>query len=238
MKNLMATNDEVTMTLKELTDLIGVRHNDAMGKVEKLAKEEGFGWLRKTRSQYESGRGRVAYIDTYQLSKKQAIAVGARLNNTLLMRVINRLEELELEHSYRVPQTYAGALRLAADLEEANQKLLAQNKQMKPKAVFADSVAQSETSILIGQFAKAISTRAFTIGQNKLFKWLRDNGYLISSGTRRNQPMQKYVNKGYFEVIERTVNNPDGSTRITLTTKITGKGQVKLTSIIRNAVEL
>jgi anti-repressor protein len=110
-----------------------------------------------------------------------------------------------------------------------------QNKviEMKPKVLFADSVAQSEGSILIGQFAKLISDSTFVIGQNKLFQWFRDNNYLCSSGSRYNQPMQKYIDNKYFEVIERTVNNPDGSVRTTITTKVTGLGQVKLTSKIK-----
>lgn len=104
-----------------------------------------------------------------------------------------------------------------------------------PKVLFADSVAQSESSILIGQFAKAISDNDFSIGQNRLFDWLRENGYLISSGSRKNQPMQQYIENGYFEVVERSIINPDGSSRITTTTKIKGKGQVALAKKIKQA---
>ena len=85
------TNQEYVITLKEITDLIGARHNEAMKKVEELANEDGFGWLRKTRSQYESGKGRIDEIDTYIFTKKQAIAVGARLNNT---RTDNRCSQI------------------------------------------------------------------------------------------------------------------------------------------------
>ena len=80
------------ITLKEITDLISVRHNDSMKKVAKLSLEDGFGTLREFRTVYNS-KGQT--IETYVFTKKQAIAVGARLNNTLLMKVINRLEELE-----------------------------------------------------------------------------------------------------------------------------------------------
>ena len=108
----------------------------------------------------------------------------------------------------------------------------------KPKVLFADSVSQSYTSILIGQFAKAISTDSFKIGQNKMFDWLRSNGYLCNGGTRHNQPKQQYIDNGYFEVIERTIINSDGSTRITITTKIKGKGQVSLTKKIYESFNL
>ena len=235
---IIPQNDEnVEITLKEITDLISVEHNKAMKQVEKLAQEPSFGGVKKIATPTYNPNGSFnRNIDTYKLNKKQAIAVGAKLNNALLMKVIDRLEELEkqrVQRAFPIPQSFSEALRLAADLEETNQKLVAQNNEMKPKAVFADSVAQSHTSILIGQFAKAISNKDFTIGQNKLFSWLRENKYLINGGQRHNQPMQKYIDNGYFDVTERTINNPDGSTRITITTKITGKGQVALTQKIR-----
>ena len=75
----------------------------------------------------------------------------------------------------------------------------------------------------------------FTIGQNRLFECFKNNGYLMKSGTRKNQPMQKYIDNKYFEVVERTIINPDGSVRITITPKITGKGQVALTDKIINS---
>lgn len=96
---------------------------------------------------------------------------------------------------------------------------------MKPKALFADAVEASETSILIGDLAKLIKQNGVDIGQKRLFAWLRDHGYLIKSGASANMPTQKSMELGLFEVKERTINNPDGSVRITRTTKVTGKGQ-------------
>ena len=96
----------------------------------------------------------------------------------------------------------------------------------KPKTIFADAVSTSRTSILIGDLAKLICQNGVQIGQKRLFDWLRDNGYLIKCGLSRNMPMQRYVEQGLFEVKESTVQNPDGSVRITKTTKVTGKGQV------------
>lgn len=111
-------------------------------------------------------------------------------------------------------------------LEEKCNALLEENQKMKPKALFADAVSTSKESILIGQLAKLIKQNGYEIGQNRLFQWLRDNGYLIKGGQRRNQPTQKAMDLGLFEVKERTITNPDGSIRITLTTKVTGKGQI------------
>ena len=96
----------------------------------------------------------------------------------------------------------------------------------KAKTIFADAVSTSHTSILVGDLAKLICQNGVQIGQKRLFDWLRNNGYLIKSGQSKNMPIQRYVEQGLFEVKESTMQNPDGSVRITKTTKITGKGQV------------
>lgn len=96
----------------------------------------------------------------------------------------------------------------------------------KPKTIFADAVSTSKTSILIGDLAKLICQNGVQIGQKRLFEWLRQNNYLIKRGSSRNMPQQRYVEQGLFEVKESNVQNPDGSVRITRTTKVTGKGQV------------
>lgn len=90
-----------------------------------------------------------------------------------------------------------------------------------PKALFADAVAQSESCILIGELAKLIRQNGYPMGQNRLFTWLRENGYLMKD----NRPTQRSMERGLFRVIERSVLEPNGSTRLCLTTKVTGKGQ-------------
>lgn len=99
-------------------------------------------------------------------------------------------------------------------------------QQMRPKEIFADAVATSHTSILIGDLAKLICQNGYQIGQKRLFEWLRNNGYLMKSGLSRNMPMQRYLEMGLFEIKESSVQNPDGSVRITRTTKVTGRGQL------------
>ena len=96
----------------------------------------------------------------------------------------------------------------------------------KPKTIFADAVSASKTSILIGDLAKLICQNGYQIGQKRLFDWLRTNGYLIKSGDSKNMPTQRYVEQGLFEIKESNIQNPDGSIRITKTTKVTGKGQI------------
>lgn len=138
---------------------------------------------------------------------------------------------IDLEKAWNTPeQVMARALKLAdrtiEQLKSDNKALEQKIEADKPKTIFADAVSTSHTSILIGDLAKLICQNGVQIGQKRLFDWLRDNGYLIKCGLSRNMPMQRYVEQGLFEVKESTVQNPDGSVRITKTTKVTGKGQI------------
>ena len=138
---------------------------------------------------------------------------------------------LDLEKAWNTPeQVMARALKVAGQtidkLKGENAGLLEDVQRMKPKEIFADAVATSHTSILIGDLAKLIKQNGVDIGQKRLFAWMRDNGYLIKrNGSDWNMPTQKSMERGLFEVRESTVNNPDGSVRINKTTKVTGKGQ-------------
>lgn len=114
-------------------------------------------------------------------------------------------------------------------IDEKNNTIAMQDSRIQgmiPKEIFADAVSASHTSILIGDLAKLICQNGVQIGQKRLFEWLRENNFLIKSGTSRNMPKQRYVEQGLFEVKESNIQNPDGSVRITKTTKVTGKGQV------------
>lgn len=108
-----------------------------------------------------------------------------------------------------------------------NQKLQAENDGMRPKALFADAVSASHTSILIGELAKLLKQNGIDIGQNRLFAWMRENGWLIMrEGGDYNMPTQKGMDAALFEIKENAISNPDGSVRIVKTTKVTGKGQI------------
>lgn len=114
-------------------------------------------------------------------------------------------------------------------IEQKNQIIEKQKEKIeqdRPKTIFADAVSASETSILVGDLAKLICQNGYQIGQKRLFEWLRQNGYLMKCGSSRNMPTQRYLEQGLFEVKESNVQNPDGSIRITRTTKITGRGQL------------
>lgn len=118
------------------------------------------------------------------------------------------------------------AQRKIAERDKAIAEKDAKIREMRPKEVFADAVAVSRTSILVGDLAKLIAQNGVDIGQKRLFAWMRDNGYLIKrKGSDWNMPTQYSMKLKLFEVKESTVSNPDGSVRITRTTKVTGKGQ-------------
>lgn len=138
---------------------------------------------------------------------------------------------IDLEKAWNTPeQVFARALKMAdqtiAKLKDTNKSLAEKIEADRPKTIFADAVSASHTSILIGDLAKLICQNGYQIGQKRLFQWMRDNGYLMVSGSSRNMPKQKYVEQGLFEIKESNVQNPDGSVRITRTTKISGKGQL------------
>lgn len=96
---------------------------------------------------------------------------------------------------------------------------------MRPKALFADAVETSKTSILVGELAKVLKGNGVDIGGTRLFAWLRDNGWLMKTGSSRNMPTQKSMELGLFEIKETTVVHSDGHTTISKTPKVTGKGQ-------------
>lgn len=135
------------------------------------------------------------------------------------------LPTLRKTGSYGMPQ---GKELLALAVIEAQKTIEEKDKEierMRPKEVFADAVASSKDSILIGELAKLICQNGYSVGQNRLFTWMRDNGYLMRQGASRNIPKQRYVEQGLFEIKESSIANPDGSVRLIKTTKVTAKGQ-------------
>ena len=127
--------------------------------------------------------------------------------------------------SYQAPQ---GKELLALAVLEAQKTIEAQNaeiERMRPKEIFADAVKASDSSILIGDLAKILRQNGVDTGQKRLFEQLRNEGYLMKTGSSRNMPKQKYVENGFFQIKETVISNPDGSVRMTKTTKVTGKGQ-------------
>lgn len=115
-----------------------------------------------------------------------------------------------------------------ATIEKQNKQLAEQSAKIEadaPKVLFADAVVGSKSTCLIGELAKIISQNGYPIGQNRLFQWLRENGYLGKHGERYNIPNQQYVEMGLFELKKGVRSGNDGVMKVTMTTKVTGKGQ-------------
>lgn len=132
---------------------------------------------------------------------------------------------IQVEKDYNSPEKImARALRIA---EKELSTLKLDVERMKPKEIFADSVASSHTSILIGELAKILKANGHETGQKRLFETLRQDGFLIKrKGSDFNMPTQKSMELGLMEIKETAINNPDGSIRLNKTTKVTGKGQI------------
>ncbi len=144
-----------------------------------------------------------------------------------------------LEKVLLSPDTLMQLAQNLKDEQEKRKALEAQIESQKPAVLFTGAVETSKTSILIGELAKMLKQNGVNIGQNRLFEWLRQNGYLIKrNGTDYNMPTQRSMDMGLFEIKETTINNPDGSIKISKTPKVTGKGQVYFINLFLNKEEL
>lgn len=182
-----------------------------------------------TRCFADSGQNRQMYI--INESGLYALIFGSKLESAKRFKywvTSEVLPSIRKTGGYNMKQPQGKELLALAVLEAQKtiEEQTAQIEEMKPKAIFADAVATSHTSILIGDLAKILKQNGIETGQKRLFEWLRENGYLSKrKGTEWNTPTQKSMNLGLFEVKETTSVNPDGSVRINKTTKVTGKGQ-------------
>ena len=134
----------------------------------------------------------------------------------------DKLEEVLLK-----PDTL---IQLAQNLKAEQEKrraLEVKMEEQKPKVLFAESVEVAKTSILIGELAKLLKQNGIKMGQNRLFEWMRQNGYLIRrQGSDYNMPTQRAMEMGLFEIKETTITHSDGHIHVSKTPKVTGKGQV------------
>lgn len=217
--NITYQNDRPTVSARELHKFLGVseRFGNWFDRMAQYGMEEGVDYagckVFNTLAHQE--------LQDYQLTIEMAKEICMLQRNE--KGKIARQYFIQLEKDWNSPEkVMARALRIA---EETIQKLNVDVDRMRPKEIFADAVATAETSILVGDLAKLLKQNGVDTGQKRLFNWLRDSGYLIKSGSSQNMPTQKAMDMKLFEVKERAINNPDGSVRITRTTKVTGKGQ-------------
>ena len=216
---------------REVAEMVGKEHNKLLRDIRvyitqlnasKVGHTDFF-----TESQYtdKSNRQKPCYLVTKKGCEFIAHKLTGVKGTEFTAKYINRFHEMEDTIKTQLPQ---GNDLIALAVIEAQKMIAERDKQierMKLKEIFSDAVSASKDAILIGDLAKLISQNGYRIGQNRLFDWLRNNGYLIKSGSSRNRPMQRYVEQGLFEVKEMAINMPNGNVRTALTTKVSGKGQ-------------
>ena len=212
--------DRHTVSARELHEKlnVGTRFNDWFPRMREYGFEEGTDFYSKMSKTEMCGRPSIDYDISMDMAKQICMIQRTPEGKACRQYLI------DLEKAWNTPeQVFARALRLADKvIEEQKEQIIL----MKPKALFADAVSASRTSILIGELAKLIRQNGVDMGQKRLFSWLRVNGYLIKrGGTDWNMPTQRAMEMGLFEIKESVVNNPDGTTKIVKTTKVTGKGQ-------------
>jgi anti-repressor protein len=178
-----------------------------------------YSFLSKTSN---GGRPSIEYNLTISMAKEVAMLQrnekGKEVRNYFI-QVEDRYKKLANDPSYQM----ALGLKASQLLLEHKDKIIAE---MKPKALFADAVSASQTSILVGELAKLLKQNGIDTGSNRLFTWLRENGYLIRrKGTDYNMPTQKSMEMGLFEIKEHNHINSNGVNVTTKTPKVTGKGQ-------------
>lgn len=188
---------EQTMTLKEITDLLEVRHNDAMAVVSKMLENQEFGHA--TKISYRTSRGNE--YETYQLNKRQSIAVAAKLNTSLLMRIIDRWQELEARDSKPLlPQNYEEALEHLLVQVKENKLLIEENKQLETNLADTQAVVDEYEDRLPDEWERNLRqvAKLIEVKPNKFNQCLMDYGYIYKNrGIYYGR--KYYVERGWFK---------------------------------------
>lgn len=221
-------NNETYFVGKDVAEALGYEratkaiqdHVDSDDKDE-VPIQDSIGRMQKTPVITESGLYALIFGSKLESAKRFKHWVTSEVLPSIRKHGVYAVDEL-LDN----PDMAIKAFTALKEERERNRLLRVDNERMKPKEIFADAVASSKTSILVGDLAKLLKQNGVETGQKRLFQWLRDNGYLIKrSGADYNSPTQRAMEMKLFEIKETTISNPDGSTRTTKTTKVTGKGQ-------------
>lgn len=233
--NVTTNGDKLTLSARELHKELNIagRFSRWFEQMSEYGFEENVDYtsVQNCTEVQNNGGIQVRELQDYQITLDMAKEIAMLQRNEKGKQIRKKL--IELEKAWNSPEkVMARALDIA---HKTIANLQIENEEMKPKAIFADAVATSDTSILIGDLAKLIKQNGTDIGQKRLFERMRNDGYLIKKGASKNMPTQMAMKKELFEVKERVISNPDGSTRITRTTKVTGKGQIYFINKFKNA---
>ena len=242
--------NEIIVSARELHKGLEVesRYNDWFKRMLKYGFEKNLDYIAITQKKVTAQGNETTYIDHVikldmakeicmlqrndkgRKFRKYFIECEKRLKEQQLPQ-LTRKEELQLqlfsEDSLEVVNAHKELVKI--EVEEATKPLLGKIEEDKPLVNFAETISKTSDSISIGDFAKLIKDEGIKLGRNKLFEWLRDNKYLMKD----NKPYQKYIDNGYFEIIEYSYNTPYGS-KFGIKTLITGIGQIKIIEKLRN----
>lgn len=230
--NVTTNGDKLTLSARELYKELNIagRFSRWFEQMSEYGFEENVDFT-SVQNCTVVNNGATRELQDYQITLDMAKEIAMLQRNEKGKEIRRKL--IELEKAWNSPEkVMARALDIA---HKTIANLQIKNEEMKPKALFADTVAASDSSILVGQEAKLISQSGCKMGQNRFFAWLRENGYLCSKGENYNMPTQKSREMDLIEIKIRTVTNPDGSVRETKTPVITGKGQIYFINKFKNA---
>ena len=220
-------NDRPTVLARDLHEFLGVgsdfRHWFPRMCEYGFSQGVDFNPVKFDRVQNEGGRQVSRTLDDAQLTIEMAKEICMLQRNERGKQA--RQYFIQLEKDWNSPEkVMARALQIA---DKKIRALEVKMEEQKPKVLFAESVEAAKTSILIGELAKLLKQNGINIGQNRLFEWLRNNGYLIKrQGSDYNMPTQRAMEMGLFEIKETTITHSDGHIHVSKTPKVTGKGQV------------
>lgn len=216
-------NHEPVVSARDLHKGLEVKskYNDWLKRMLDYGFSEGIDYIAITQKKVTAQGNQSEFIEhVFNLDAAKEIAMIQRNDKGKEVRKYF----IQVEKDFNSPEKIMARALLMADKKV--HKLEAQIEADKPKVIFADAVSASKSSCLIGELAKILKQNGIDIGQNKLFQWLRSNGYLISrKGESWNQPTQKSMQLGLFELKKTNINHADGHTTVNTTTKVTGKGQ-------------
>lgn len=227
-------NQEPVVSGRRLHQALGVktRYNDWFNRMIDYGFAENEDYLAITQKRVTAQNNETTFNDhVLKLDMAKEIAMIQRTDKGKEVRQYF----IQVEKDFNSPEKImARALKIA---DRKIIKLEATIEEQKPKVIFANAVSASHTSILVGDFAKLMRQNGLNFGQNRMFAWLRENGYLISrKGNSWNMPTQKAMDLGLFEIKETTINHSDGHISINKTPKITGKGQLYFADKLLNDI--
>ena len=228
----------VTDSLK-VAQVFDKRHDNVLKSIRNICRPQNVGeqteqskWFYESSYIDANGVKRPMFImnrDGFSLLAMGLTGVKAMQFKVGFIEQFNQMERIVQEvkaASPAIPQSFSEALRLAASQAEQIEQQQKQLEAQRPRVLFSQAVETAKESVLIGELAKILCQNGVETGERRLFAWMREHEYLCKFGERYNQPTQKAMEMGLFEMKKTTINKPSGETIVSTTTKVTGKGQI------------